>query len=86
MLEEIKEYMKIDEDYDDFLIQTLIISAEKYLYNAGVKETYSNELYCLAIKMLVLHWYDNREIIGEAKKLAFSLDNIITQLTYCYEV
>ena len=86
MLEEIKEYRKIDEDYDDFLIQTLIISAEKYLYNAGVKETYSNELYCLAIKMLVLHWYDNREIIGEAKKLAFSLDNIITQLTYCYEV
>ena len=78
--------MRIDEDYDDFLIQTLIISAEKYLYNAGVKETYSNELYCLAIKMLVLHWYDNREIIGEAKKLAFSLDNIITQLTYCYEV
>ena len=86
MLEEIKEYMRIDEDYDDFLIQMLIISAEKYLYNAGVKETYSNELYCLAIKMLVLHWYDNREIIGEAKKLAFSLDNIITQLTYCYEV
>ena len=86
MLQEIKDYMKIDEDYDDFLIQTLIISAEKYLYNAGVKETYSNELYCLAIKMLVLHWYDNREIIGEAKKLAFSLDNIITQLTYCYEV
>lgn len=85
MLQEIKEYMKIDEDYEDALIQTLVMSAEKYLYNAGVKETYTNELYCLAIKMLVLHWYENREVVGDAKKLAFSLENIITQLAYCYE-
>lgn len=86
MLQEIKEYMKIDEDYDDMLIQTLISSAETYLYNSGVRQEYSNDLYGLAIKMLVLHWYENREVIGEAKKLAFSLENIITQLTYCYEV
>ena len=86
MLQEIKEYMRIDEDYDDLLICTLIKSAETYLYNSGVKETYPNELYCLAIKMLVLHWYENREVIGETKRLSFSLDNIITQLIYCYEV
>ena len=86
MLQEIKEYMKIDEDYDDMLIQTLILSAETYLYNCGVRQEYDNDLYGLAIKMLVLHWYENREVIGEAKKLAFSLENIITQLTYCYEV
>ena len=85
MLEEIKNYMRIDEDYDDSLINSLIEAANLYMLNAGVKNT-ENDLYKLAIKMLVLHWYENREVIGEAKKLAFSLDNIITQLQYCYEV
>ena len=85
MLEEIKNYMRIDEDYDDNLINSLIEAANIYMVNAGDKN-FENDLYKLAIKMLVLHWYENREVIGEAKKLAFSLDNIITQLQYCYEV
>lgn len=84
MLEKIKEYLKIDGNDEDITIQTLITSAELYLKNAGVIEDYQNELYDLAIKMLVLHWYENREIIGNSKKMAFSLDNIITQLQYCY--
>ena len=86
MLQEIKEYMRIDEDYEDFLIQTLITSAETYLSNAGAIVDYENSLYRLAVKLLVLHWYENREVIGDAKKLAYSLDNIITQLVYSYEV
>ena len=85
MLEEIKNYMRIDEDYDDNLINSLIESANIYMVNAGVKN-FENDLYKLAVKMLVLHWYENREVIGEARKLSFSLDNIITQLKYCYEV
>ena len=86
MLQEIKEYMRIDEDYEDLLIQTLITSAETYLSNAGVIVDYENSLYKLAVKMLVLHWYENREVIGDAKKLSYSLDSIITQLVYSYEV
>ena len=85
MLEEIKNYMRIDDDVEDNLINSLIEAANLYMVNAGVKN-FENDLYKLAIKMLVLHWYENREVIGEAKKLAFSLDNIITQLQYCYEV
>lgn len=84
MLEKIKEYLKIDSNDEDVTVQALITSAELYLKNAGVLEDYQNELYDLAIKMLVLHWYENREIVGNAKKMAFSLDNIITQLQYCY--
>ena len=84
MLEKIKEYLKIDSNDEDITVQALITSAELYLKNAGVLEDYQNELYDLAIKMLVLHWYENREIIGNAQKMAFSLDNIITQLQYCY--
>ena len=85
MLEEIKNYMRIDDDTDDSLINSLIESANIYLLNAGV-QNFENDLYKLAVKMLVLHWYENREVIGEARKLSFSLDNIITQLKYCYEV
>ena len=65
-------------------ITALITSAETYLQNAGIKKDYQNELYNLAIKLLVIHWYENREVVGNAGKLAFSLDNIITQLQYCY--
>ena len=53
MLEEIKNYMRIDEDYDDNLINSLIESANIYMVNAGVKN-FENDLYKLAIKMLVL--------------------------------
>lgn len=85
MLEEIKEYMRIDGNEEDLSVQNLIISAEIYLKNAGVIKDYENELYNLAIKMLVLHWYENREVVGNASKMTFSLDNIITQLKYCHE-
>ena len=84
MLDNIKDYMKIDSSDEDLVITALITSAETYLQNAGIKKDYQNELYNLAIKLLVIHWYENREIVGSANKLAFSLDNIITQLQYCY--
>lgn len=83
--EEIKNYLRIDEDYDDALIQTLIKSAENYISNSGVCVSYEVELYSLAIKMLVLHWYENREVFGSSEQIPFGLDNIIIQLKYCYE-
>ncbi len=83
--EEIKNYLRVDEDYDDILIQTLIKSAESYISNAGVCVSYEVELYSLAIKMLVLHWYENREVSGASEQIPFGLDNIIIQLKYCYE-
>ena len=81
----IKEYLRIDEDFEDALIETLIKSAETYLSNSGVSISYEVELYSLAIKMIVLHWYENREVIGIGNKVPFGLDNIIFQLKYCYE-
>ena len=88
MLEEIKNYMRIDENYDDNLINSLIEAANLYMVNAGVKN-FENDLYKLAIKMLVLHWYENRDIVligSISKNLEFTMKNIITQLQYCYEV
>lgn len=86
MMTEIKNYLRIDEDYDDVLIETLIKSAEIYLENAGVKVSYDIELYVLAIKMLVLHWYENRTVIGKTENIGFGLESIISQLKYCYEL
>lgn len=86
MLEEIKVYLRVDEDFEDVLIQTLITSAENYLYNAGINISYEIDLYKLAIKMLTLHWYENRLVSGSENHLPFGLENIITQLKYCYEV
>jgi uncharacterized phage protein (predicted DNA packaging) len=81
-LAELKLYLKKDEDDENELILGLHLAAELYLINAGVIVN-NSELYGIAIKLLVGHWYDNRSIIGKTdKKIAFSLDSIITQLKY----
>lgn len=84
-LEELKLFLKIDYDEDDSLLNGLKLSAEEYLTNAGIKKDYSKELYKLAIKILVSHWYENRAVEGlskYSKKIAFSVDIIIMQLKY----
>lgn len=84
-LEDIKLFLKIDDNEEDTLIQGLQLAAEEYLINAGISKDYTKELYKLAIKILISHWYENRavETIGKnISKIAFSLDNIITQLKY----
>lgn len=84
-LEELKLFLKIDDNEEDNLIQGLNLSAEEYLTNAGIIKDYSKELYKLAIKILVSHWYENRavETVGKnVTKIAFGLDTIIIQLKY----
>ena len=46
---------------------------------------YTKELYKLAIKILISHWYENRAVETAGKnvsKIAFGLDTIIVQLKY----
>lgn len=84
-LEELKLFLRVDGTDEDSLIEGLQLSAERYLRNAGVNKDYTDELYKLAIKLLVGHWYENRnvETIGKnISKIAFSLDAIIFQLKY----
>lgn len=85
-LAETKEFLRLEHDYlsEDTFITSLIISAENYIKNASGKTfDNTNELAKLAIRMLVSHWYTKREVIGKADKLAYSLDAILFQLTYC---
>ena len=84
-LEELKLFLKIDDNEEDILIQGLQLSAEEYLANVGVIKDYTKELYKLAIKILVTHWYENRAVETAGKnvsKIAFGLDTIIVQLKY----
>lgn len=87
-ISEMKEYLRVDGEDEDDTIISLINSAESYLKNAGCALTDAEgtplKLAQLAIKQLVVHWYENREPVGKSDRLTFSLDNIITQLQYCY--
>ncbi len=87
-IEEMKEYLRVDGDEENNSITGLIEAAEMYLVNAGCALKDANgkpiNLAKLAVKQLVVHWYENREPTGKADRLAFSLDNIIAQLKYCY--
>lgn len=79
---EIKLYLKIDGNDEDTLLQSFQIAAEEYLENAGVYKDYTRELYKLAVKLLIAHWHENREVIGKEQKLAFSLSSMINQLKH----
>lgn len=85
-LKELKEYLRIDFEEDDILLQTLLLASEEYLLNTGIKKDYKKFLYGLAVKILVKHWYDNRDCIVAGNinnKLEYSLNAILTQLRYC---
>lgn len=76
------EYVNATDD-DRNQILSLIEAAEDYLTNAGIAVNENNPLYALAVKILVSHWYDNKQPIGTATKLAFGLADIISQLQNC---
>lgn len=87
-LAELKLYLRVDNDDDDQFIETLQQAAIEYLINAGVVQT-DNALYALAVKLLVAHWYENRQavIIGQvSKQLEYSLQAVLAQLMYSKQV
>lgn len=84
-IQEIKEFLRIDGSDDDSFLALLKTAAEEYCNNAGVKPMSDSKLYDLAVKMLVGHWYENRNIVAVGtitKVMEFSLNNILTQLKY----
>lgn len=87
-LNEAKEFLRIESDYivEDNFITSLIAAAETYIKNAtGKTFNNTNELAKLATKILLSHWYENRQIDANTSlsRISFSLDCILTQLTYC---
>lgn len=79
-----KKFLRIDESEteEDDSVQDLIDSAEKYLLNAGCTLNTGDAVAKIAMKMLVNHWYENREPTGQGNLLAFGLQSLIVQLQY----
>ena len=72
-LEAAKAYARIDGDEDDALLESLIEAAEEYLAGAGVYPGLAPEaLYQLAVKGIVLHWYEQRNVTDNAAPTDFS--------------
>jgi len=83
-LEEAKKYLRVDGDEEDDLITSFVIAAEIYIKNATSKNVdLKSELAKLAARILIAHWHENREAVGKAEQLAFSLQSILVQLQYC---
>ncbi|WP_067924866.1 head-tail connector protein [Alicyclobacillus shizuokensis] len=82
-LDDAKTFLRVDGTDDDALIQSLIDASVEYLANAtGSNVDMSSKVYDLAQKILVVHWYENREPVGQANVLAYSLESMIMQLRY----
>ncbi|RWS41492.1 phage gp6-like head-tail connector protein [Bacillus mycoides] len=83
-LEEAKKYLRVDGNEEDDLIASFVTAAEIYIKNATSKNVeLKSDLAKLAARILISHWYENREAVGKAEQLAFSLQSILIQLQYC---
>lgn len=77
-LNSVKEFVRVDEGYDDNLLEGHIIASEEYLKNAGVKEEKKKtKIYDLAVKIMVKALYDGEDFTKNA-----GLKAIIIQLVY----
>ena len=82
-IESIKLYLRIDDNNEDALLTELKRSAVEYLTFSGVLQS-DLALYNLAIKMLVSHFYENRNIVTEKqmKNLPNGINSIILRLKF----
>lgn len=68
-LETVKNYLRIDSDLteDDILLNELINASHTYIENSTNKKfDCNNELMLMLSKLLVAHWYTNRNILSKS--------------------
>lgn len=88
----IKEYLKIDFDDDDRLLEMLLEAARKYLLDAiGYVPDETDERVKLILLVLISDWYEHREYIENnvsqkmSQKVRYTVHSIILQLQYGQE-
>lgn len=95
LLDEFKEYLRVDGTYEDTTLNTFLESAKKTLIGSGVQlpkdyyavdengeEKYSSHR--LVVMTLAAHYYENRQISSQnAQNLVpFSVQTMILQLKW----
>ncbi len=83
LLNEVKDWLRVDFDYDDNMISSLIEDAKAYIYNATGK-VYDNDkrIHKRCLIFMVTQWYENREPTGKIDKMPFALESMLIQITY----
>lgn len=101
-IEDMKIYLRVDTDDEDGLIETQMLAADKYISGkvsktqalSGVNETgeksyatlAEDPLYQQSVKLMVSHWYDNREIVAKGTivtGIQHTVDAIIAHIEGC---
>ncbi|MGB3044594.1 MAG: head-tail connector protein [Xanthobacteraceae bacterium] len=75
-----KAHLRVSFDSEDTYIQSLIDAAESYVDSIGVGfDSPPQDAVLHAIKLMVGHWYSNREAATEAppKAIAFGVDTLL---------
>lgn len=90
LLEEVKNYLRVDIEEDDELIKTLIIAAENYLKNATGKEYPKTDqdgnkieytLEKVYMNLLIAYWYENRSAAANSKSFNGKAPDAFTYAT-----
>lgn len=85
----VKEYLKIDFDDDDRILEMLLGSARRYVLDAvGYQPDETDERVQLLLLVLVSDWYEHREYTSSQKvsqKVRYTVRSIVLQLQYSEE-
>lgn len=85
----VKEYLKIDFDDDDRILEMLLGSARRYVLDAvGYQPDEADERVQLLLLVLVSDWYEHREYTSSQKvsqKVRYTVRSIVLQLQYSEE-
>ena len=86
-VEKVKLYARIDDDFEN--IEDYINAAEEYISSCGVNEAKlvkdgREELYLLSVKMLIKHWYDNRDLqmTTNKKEMPLGFNALVNKLQF----
>lgn len=98
LLEELKDYLRIDGDEEDSSLSLFLQSAISFVERAGVKtpadpfeiidDVDVHSQYRLAVMMLATHWYENRVVINPITvkvaqiPIPYGLESMILQLKW----
>lgn len=85
-LEEVKEYLRLDDETSDIEVTGLIEAAEEYLENATERAYTAEEgktyyLEKIYLKLLVAQWFEHRSPVGTAgEEFTYMTKSLMLQL------
>ncbi|EAA8523055.1 phage gp6-like head-tail connector protein [Salmonella enterica subsp. enterica serovar Oranienburg] len=77
LLEEVKGYLRIDDDSNDPILLPLIEQAKAFITSSTGKEFSYKPLEVGCIKMLLSHWFD-----GNESQIPYGVKSLLTHLEY----